>query len=302
MRFDVQILGNASALPAYGRNPSAQLVNIHEKYFLIDCGEGVQMRMNEYNIRRGKINHIFISHLHGDHYFGLFGFLTSLVLLGRERPLFIYAPEALKSQLVHVTDYEQYPFEIHFHDLNFKEKECLLEQEDLEVYSFPLDHSIPTCGFLFKEKERPLNMKKDQLEKYQIPFQHIPAIKAGEDYVLPDGKRIPNEELTYRSLVPRSYAYCSDTAYYEEVLPFIEGVNLLYHESTFCEDAKERAISTKHSTAQEAAMIAKKAKAGKLLLGHFSARYNNLDPFKEEAQKIFPASELALEGLIFDVE
>jgi len=304
MRFELTILGCNSAIPAYNRHPSAQILNVNESLYLIDCGEGTQVQMNRYNIRRNKINQIFISHLHGDHIFGLIGLLTSFSLNGRTEPLDIFSPagleEIIRIQLKHTGGVLSYP--MIFHVLDTKSHQLIFEDENLEVFTIPLIHRVPTNGYLFKEKKRPLNLIPDILEQHHIPFSAIPEIKEGKDYITPEGKVFSNEHLTLAPYKPRSYAYCSDTLYTETILPIIKEVDMLYHETTFCEDRAEFTEVTMHSTAKQAATIAKKAKAGLLITGHYSSRYPDLSQLLAEAQSVFKPTVLGIEGEQYIVE
>ena len=304
MSFELTILGCNSAIPTNDRKPTAQLLNVAERFFLIDCGEGTQLQLRKYKIRMQSIQHIFISHLHGDHYFGLIGFISTMHLLGRVKELNIYAPAELK-EIIYIqllASKTELRFPLFFHEFGFDEPELLIESNDLIVQTIPLSHSLPCCGFLFKEKNKPRRMRKDKIEQYKIPIEEVPNIKAGGDYLLPDGKLINHIELTRPAQLSRSFAFCSDTSYNEEIIPQINGVDILYHEATFLDELKERARQTMHSTAKEAATIAKKARVGKLIIGHYSQRYYDLDPLLNEAQEIFPETFLAIEGKIFDVK
>jgi ribonuclease Z len=296
--FDVTILGCSSATPAFGRFPTSQLVHIAGRFLLVDCGEGAQMQLRRFSIKFQRINHIFISHLHGDHFLGLSGFLSSLHLLGRTDPIHIYGEDVLLDIInttnKHSRSILQYP--VVFHPLEFDKSKLLFEDEKLTVTTIPLKHSIPCCGFLFTEKPRPRKLIKEEIEKYAVPVDQMEKLKAGEDFITVDGKKIANDTLTLPSLPPRQYAYCSDTVYDEEIIPLISKSDLLYHESTFMEDMRDRAKQTMHSTAKDAANIAKKAEVGKLILGHFSARYKDLAPLLAEAKEVFAETYLAEEG------
>ncbi len=303
MTFEVTILGCSSASPSYHRHPSAQILNIFERFFLIDCGEGTQMQMERYKIKAARINRIFITHLHGDHYLGLIGLLSTMHLQGRTKEMTIYAPKELKEIINIQLKYSQTTlrFPITYRDLNDDQSEVIFDDEQLTIETIILNHRIPCTGFLFKEKRKPRKLIKEMVEKYSIPIESLYKIKSGEDFV--HGKRIiKNEELTIAAPPARSYAYCSDTIYDERILESITGVNLLYHESTFMNDLLERANETFHTTSKQAGMMAKKALAKSLLIGHFSARYKDLNPLLLEAQEEFPATRLAVEGETFIVE
>lgn len=301
--FELLILGSSAATPTAKRNPTSQLLNIAERFFLIDCGEGTQMQLRRYKARFQSVNHIFISHLHGDHFLGLPGFIASMHLLGRQNELTIYGPKELEEliAIIHKFSETQLNYPIKFVHTQTANKQLLFEDEKVEVYSVPLKHRIATTGFLFKEKPLPRNIDKYKLEKYNVSFAEIHKLKKGLDAVDNDGNLIKNEQLTVEGPKPRSYAFCSDTKYFEELAKNIEEVDLLYHESTFLESKTDRAAQTFHSTASQAAQMAVLARAGKLLLGHFSARYDNLDLFLEEARPIFSNTELAREGSIFSL-
>jgi ribonuclease Z len=296
--FDVTILGCSSALPAFGRYPSSQLVHIAGRYFLIDCGEGTQMQLRRFSLKFQRIDHIFISHLHGDHYLGLPGLMASMHLLGRTEPLELYADEGLNEILQinnrHSHTVLKYP--VHFHSLDFSESKLVFEDEKVKISTLILKHSIQCCGFVFEEKQRPRKLIKEKIEELRIPIASLEALKSGDDYTAPDGVVIPNIELTTDPLPPRKYAYCSDTIYNKDLLAQLQNADLIYHESTFMEDMRTRADQTMHSTAKDAANMAKEAGAKRLLLGHFSARYKDLNPLLEEARSVFPQSYLAQEG------
>ena len=304
MKFELTILGSSSALPTSQRNLTAHVLNVYERFFLIDCGEGTQIQLRRNKIKFGKINHIFISHLHGDHFYGLFGLLSSFNLLDRDNDLHIYAHQPLKNGI----DYIRNNFEgslnynIHFHPIDQDKKELIYEDKRLEVYSFPLKHKIPTSGFLFAEKPRLPNIKKSYVEKYNISVKNIHYIKNGGDYIKPDGKIITHAEITEPPYRQRSYAFCSDTENYEEMIPIINKVDLLYHEATFQDEHKDEAEKTMHSTAKQAAEIARKAHTGKLIIGHFSARYKNIDNLLSEAKEIFENTIPAEDGLVYEIK
>jgi ribonuclease Z len=304
MSFELTILGCNSAIPTNHRKPTAQLLNVAERFFLIDCGEGTQLQLRKYKIRMQSIQHIFISHLHGDHYFGLIGFISTMHLLGREKELNIYAPAELK-EIIYIqlaASKTELRFPLFFHEFGFDVPELLMESNDLTVHTIPLSHSLPCCGFLFHEKTKPRRMRKEKIEEYNIPLESVPAIKAGGDYLLADGTLVPHVELTRGAKLPRSFAFCSDTSYHEAIIPQIKGVDMLYHEATFLDELKERARQTMHSTAKEAATIASKAQVGKLIIGHYSQRYFDLSPLLDEAQAVFPDTFLAIEGEKFELK
>ncbi|HYJ65106.1 MAG TPA: ribonuclease Z [Parafilimonas sp.] len=293
--FGVTILGNNSALPAYNRHPTSQIISLNDQLFLVDCGEGTQMQMNLYKIRRGKINHIFISHLHGDHYFGLPGLITSYGLLGRISDLHLYAPSTLKQILdviLNVSD-TRLPYNLYFHAL--EDSSVLVDEEHLVIECFKVFHRIDCWGFLFHEKRKPRKINAEATEKFNVPIAYYEQLKQGEDYVH-DGKVIANHELTFANKPVRTYAYCADTLYNETLVEKIQKVNMLYHEATYLKDKHEKALSRFHSTTIQAAQLAKLAGVKRLLIGHFSSTYEKLDDFLTEAQEIFPDTQLALEG------
>ena len=302
MSLKLTILGCHSATPRANAHPTSQLLEIKNHHFLIDCGEGTQVQLRKYGIRFSKIKHIFISHLHGDHFFGLVGLISTFRLLNRETELHIYGPKGIKEiitlQLKLSNSWTTYP--LIFHELTSKKSELIFEDEKVEVYTIPLDHRIYTNGFLYKEKlgERKLNM--DEISKYpDIKICDYQNLKNGKDFTLEDGTVIKNNLLTLNPSLPLSYAFCSDTAYYPEIVEIISNVNCLYHEATFLNDKTELAKTTKHSTAAQAAQIAKTANVKQLLLGHYSSRYKETEKFKNEAEEIFGETLLAEEGKVF---
>lgn len=302
MNFDLTVLGAGSATPAYGRHHSAFLVNHNRKSFLVDCGEGTQIRMLECKKKVQSLDHIFISHLHGDHFFGVIGVLSTLHLLGRKRDLHLYAPigleEVIMTQCRVSNTFLRY--KICFHPLDFEQQQLLFENSNLEIYSFPLDHGIEACGFLFKEKLKPYKLHKDALPS-DISLEEISRLLHGKD-IIRSGKTIfKNEELTLGREKSRRFAYCSDTAYNTSYFESIQDADLLYHEATFLDEHKERAASTKHSTASEAARVANKCGVNQLLIGHFSARYKNLITFITEAKVYFEKVQLAEEGKTYNI-
>jgi len=303
LKFEVYILGSGSAIPSLERSCSAQVVNLRENYLLVDCGEGTQLQMRKYQINSSKINHIFISHLHGDHYLGLIGFISSMNLLGRTQDLFLYAHADLKTiidQHLRVSD-TRLNFRLHFVPLGYEEKTLIMENKYLRVFSFPMKHRIPTCGFLFEEKERELRLDKQSLATYRIPVAKLAGIKQGDDYVTPEGKVIKNRLITLPPEPVFSYAYCSDTTYSKKVIEAIKGVHTLYHEATFLEDLKDRAKKTFHSTAQQAAKVALEAGVQQLYMGHFSLRYKSVNFFEVEAREIFERATIVNDGDIIRI-
>jgi len=304
MSLKLTILGCHSATPRSFAHPTSQFLEIKNDSFLIDCGEGTQVQLRKYKKKFSKIKHIFISHLHGDHYFGLIGLISTFGLLNRQSELHIYAPKGLKEiielQIKLAKSWINYP--LFFHELNSKQSELIFENEKVEVYTIPLNHRIYTNGFLFKEKigERKLNM--ETISNYpEIEFCDYQNLKNGKDYKLSTGKIIPNSLVTLDPPKPISYAFCSDTAFEPKIVPIIDTVDLLYHESTFLDDKVELAEKTKHSTAKQAAQIAKLAHVKQLVLGHFSSRYKNESLFKTEAKTIFKDTIMATEGLVIEI-
>lgn len=300
MKFEVTILGSGSAVPTLSRYPTSHFVNIQEQFFLVDCGEGAQMQMKRFGVKMQRIKHIFISHLHGDHWLGLSGLLQTMHLLGRKQTISVYGPPELESLIfsqfkaVHA----RLAFEIVFHVTQAKEKQVLFENKQVIISSFPLKHKVATTGFLLQEKPKARTYLPQEGALHNIPYYAIPAIKEGQDYTKENGEVISNDILTADPEPSKSYAFCSDTAYYESVIEHVKGVDLLYHEASFLEDRRDRAKATLHSTASDAAKIAQKAGAKKLLLGHFSARYKNKEPFLTEAQPHFLPTELAYDGMV----
>jgi ribonuclease Z len=289
MSFELQILGCGSAVPTVQRFPTSQVLNIQENYFLIDCGEGAQMQMRRFGVKLQKIDHIFISHMHGDHYLGLSGYLQTLHMLGREKTIHIYGPCELEPL---VLDHFKIPgaelrFKINFTPTQAIGKNCLLDRKNFTVHSFPLKHTVPTTGFLFTEKAKRKTYNKRMGDSYGVPTYWINRIKEGQDYVAENGEIVPNEKLTFPAPPSYSYAFCSDTAFIDSLPENIAPIDILYHEATFLEREKDRAKSTLHSTAQTAAKQATKCRAKKLILGHFSARYPKTEAFISEAQPHF---------------
>ncbi len=293
-KAQLTILGCGSALPTKQNFPSAQVLILREKQYLIDCGEGTQIRMRQMKVNNTRFGHIFISHLHGDHCFGLIGMITSFGMLNRTADLHIHSHPDLEALLTPWLHYfcTELPFKIYFHAVDPSKNELVFEDRTVSVYSIPLKHRVPTCGYLFEEKPRDRHILREMIDFYKIPLSTIHKIKKGEDFITPEGEIIPNNLLTTAPDSPKRYAYCSDTAFNEDIIPVIEGVDCLYHEATFAEDELQRAKKTMHSTARQAAEIAKKAGVKKLIIGHYSARYSNQEKIFNEAASIFPHTVL----------
>lgn len=300
--FQVTVLGCAAATPTSARFTTAQVVQFHNKLFLLDCGEAAQIQIRRMRLPMMRINHIFISHLHGDHFLGLPGLLFSYHLMDRKKQLHIYSPPGLQEIIqVHFKISGTEPsYPIVFHDVQ-QGGLTIYEDRYISVETLEMEHRLPTFGYLFKEKPRLRNIKKEKIEEYDIPIERIPGIKAGKDFEDQKGNMISNQELTHEPPAPRRYAFCSDTSYTEKFLNQIRGVDLLYHEATFLKEKGMMAREKSHSTTLEAATIAQKAKVKQLLLGHYSARYDDTNQFVEEASEIFPNTLLADEGKIFQV-
>lgn len=303
MSFSLTILGCSSALPTSTRFSSAHVLNLHERYFLIDCSEGTQIQLRKYKVKFSKINHIFISHLHGDHFFGLFGLISTFNIIGRQHELHIHAFPELQHIIetcLNIPEF-QLSFPLTFHALNHSQNCLLFEDDKIEIRSFPLKHRISSCGFIFKEKPAQKNIKKEAIDKYHFSIKEMVDIKLGEDYKSPNGEIIANETITIAPPAPRSFAYCSDTIYNKRLVSVVENVDLLYHEATFMDNEKHRAKETFHSTALQAGEIAKSANVKKLVIGHFSARYKDLTPLLNEAKSVFENTVLASDGLKIEV-
>ncbi|HEY4154403.1 MAG TPA: ribonuclease Z [Puia sp.] len=297
----VTILGNNSAIPAFDRHPTAQVITMDDQLFLVDCGEGTQMQMSKYKIRRSRINHIFISHLHGDHYFGLIGLITSMGLLGRQQDLNLYAPVPLKEIFdlqLKVAD-TQLPFNLHFHPL--QQEGLLVRNNRFEVSCFRVFHRIECWGFLFRQIKPLRKLNPVKAREYEIPASFFERLKWGENYQDRNGMIIENSLVTDEAPKPRSYAYSADTAYNPVLAEIVKGVDLLYHETTYLQDLEERATKRFHCTTAQAASIARQAGVNKLLIGHFSSKYEKLDEFEKEARQVFPNTELAVEGVTYRV-
>ncbi|AVM54097.1 ribonuclease Z [Bacteroides zoogleoformans] len=302
-KFDVHILGCGSALPTTRHFPASQIVDVRDKLFMIDCGEGAQLQFRKSRLKFSRLNHVFISHLHGDHCYGLLGLISTLNLLGRTAELHMHSPKGLEELLTPMLDFfnRQMSYKVLFHVFETKEPTLIYEDRSLTVTTIPLRHRMPCCGFLFAEKPRSNHIIRDMVDFYQVPVYELNRIKNGEDYVTPEGKIIPNHLLTRPAEPPRRYAYCSDTIYLPSVTGQIEGVDLLFHEATFAEADAPRAKETFHSTAAQAAEIAKAAGVKRLLIGHFSARYDDEMQLLQEASALFPETVLAKETLCVPV-
>jgi ribonuclease Z len=297
-KFEVNILGCGSALPTTRHFASSQVVNIREKLFMIDCGEGAQLQLRRSKLKFTRLNHIFISHLHGDHCFGLMGLISTFGLLGRTADLHIYAHEDLERLLTPHLEFfcKGMTYDVIFHSIDPTKEAIIYDDRSVSISTIPLKHRIPTCGFLFQEKKTPNHIIRDMVDFYQIPVFELNRIKNGEDYITPEGVVVPNNRLTTPSAPARSYAYCSDTAYQRSIIPQIKGVDLLFHESTFAQSDAARAKETFHTTASQAAEIARDAEAKQLVIGHFSARYEDESILLKEAQAIYPNTLLAKEN------
>lgn len=301
--FKIHILGCGSALPTLHHYASAQIVELRGKQFMIDCGEGTQMQLRRSRIRFTKLSAVFITHLHGDHCFGLIGMISTFGLLGRTAKLDVYAPAALEPMLQAQMQLfcHSFDFEVAFHAVDTSKQQVVYEDRSLTVESIPLDHRIPCCGYLFKEKPTLPHIKREMIDFYQIPTSQINNIKAGADWTTADGEVVANSRLVEAAEAPRSYAYCSDTRYIPTLHERIKGVTALYHESTYGEDNLQRAEKYFHSTARQAAMVARDAQAGQLLLGHFSSRYEDENVLLQEAKAVFENTYLCDEQKVFEL-
>lgn len=303
MKTTLTILGCGSALPTRKNFPTAQILEIRDKQFLIDCGEGTQIRMRQMGVKTNRLGHIFISHLHGDHCFGLIGLISSFGMLNRTAELHIHAQVDLEKILTPLLQYfcKELPFNVIFHTINPRKHELIYEDRSLQVFSIPLKHRVPCCGFLFEEKPRERHILREMIDFYHIPTWRIPKIKQGEDFTTEEGEIIPNLQLTTASDLPKRFAYCSDTAYSPKIIPIIKEVDCLYHESTFMDGEMIRSNQTEHSTARQAAEIAKKANVKKLIIGHYSARYNNQNELLNEAKEVFENTVLGEDMTVYEI-
>jgi len=299
--LSVTILGNNSAVPAFNRHPTSQVISHDGTNYLVDCGEGTQNQMIKYKIRRSKISHIFISHLHGDHYFGLVGLLNTFGLLSHKQELHVYGPAPLQQIIemqMNVAETEL-PYPLHFHTLT--RPDVLVNNEKIKISCFPTTHRIECYGFLFEEKEGKRKLLIDKVRKLNIPVSFYSSLQQGLDYITPRGQRISNDEVTAAPEPGKKYAFCADTRYDEAMIPYIYGADMIYHETTYHDNFREKAFERFHTTTKQAAEIAKKAKVKKLLIGHFSSKYSTLEQFEAEAREVFPNTELAIEGSTYEM-
>lgn len=301
--FNINILGCGSALPTTRHLATSQIVDLRDKLYMIDCGEGTQVQMRRMRVRFGRLAHIFISHLHGDHCFGLPGLISTLGMLGRTGELVVHGPKEVETYLRPVMDLfcRGMEFEVRFNPVDTRSHSLVMEDRSLSVYSIPLKHRIPTCGYLFAEKPKEAHIIREMTDFYQVPVRCMKDIKQGLDYVTPEGEVVPNSRLTRPAAPPKRYAFCSDTAYNRSIIPIIEGADLLYHEATFAECDLARAKETFHSTARQAAEIARDAHVKRLVIGHYSARYEDLSELHREAEAVFPGTILGNEGTVIPV-
>ena len=303
MNFTLNVLGTASALPTTERYPSAQVLNVRGRLFMIDCGEGAQIQLRKAGISFLKIEHICLSHVHGDHIFGLFGLLSTMGMLGRTAPLYVYAPKSLAATLEFFRSNfgEGLLYEIRHVILGMSSPELVYENRNVELLAFPLNHRVETFGFIIREKMPQFNVHKDSIAKYGLSLSEIGTLKRGEDVLRPDGEVIPNSEAAYIPYEPRSYAYCSDTAPFPELSQWVKGVSLLYHEATYPAEMSEMAEKNYHSTTLQAAEVAREAGVGKLIVGHYSSRFPSVDFYLDEIRSIFPDSDLAHDGDVVEI-
>ena len=303
-KFELHILGCGSALPTTRHFATSQVVNLRDKLFMIDCGEGTQMQLRKSRLKFSRLNHIFISHLHGDHCFGLMGLISTFGLLGRTAELHIHSPKGLEELLTPMLNFfcHTLAYKVIFHEFDTRQTSVVYEDRSMTVTTIPLQHRIPCCGFLFAEKARPNHIIRDMVDFYKVPVYELNRIKNGSDYVTPEGEVIANSRLTRPSAPARKYAYCSDTMYLPKIAGQIKGVDLLFHESTFAQTEQARAKETYHTTAAQAAQLALDAEVKQLVIGHFSARYEDESVLLNEAAAIFPQTILAKENLCIDVD
>jgi ribonuclease Z len=300
--FKVTMLGTASAMPVPDRNPSAQALCVHGRYFLVDCGEGAQRSMVRFGVPLQRIDTVFISHIHGDHVYGLDGLLSTFAMGGRLAPLDIYGPRNLGPMLKFFLSYNDWiGFELRFHPLEMKVPEVIMETKSLEVLAVPLRHGVETYGFIFREKEPQWNVEKEAIEKYGLTLTEIGTLKRGEDVFREDGSCIPNAEVAYKPFVPRSYAYISDTAPFPEEAGWLSGVDVLYHEATFLSEFEAQAVKRNHSTTLQAAEVAREAGVHKLIIAHYSSRAMDASRYEAECRTVFPESYAASDGDVYEI-
>lgn len=302
-KFELHILGCGSALPTTRHFPTSQVLNVRDKLFMIDCGEGAQLQFRKSKLKFSRLNRIFISHLHGDHCFGLFGLISTLNLLGRTAELHVHSPKGLQSLMQPLLAFfnQQMSYQVVFHEFETDAAQLIYEDRSLTVTTLPLRHRMPCCGFLFAEKPSPNHINREMIDFYQVPVCELNRIKNGADYVAPDGTVVHNQLLTIPAAAPRRYAYCSDTIFQPQLVHQLQGVDLLFHEATFAESEAARAKETFHTTASQAAWIAKEAGVKKLLIGHYSARYDDEQTLLQEAMNVFPETLLAQETLCIPI-
>jgi ribonuclease Z len=299
--LSVTILGNNSAVPAFNRHPTSQVVTHDGNNYLVDCGEGTQIQMIKYKIRRGRISHIFISHLHGDHYFGLVGLINTFGLLSHKQELHVYGPEPLQQIIemqLRVAE-TNLPYPLHFHTIT--ENAVLVDNEKITIRCFRTNHRITCYGFSFEEKFHKRKILIDKVRKHHIPVSFYTSLQQGLDYITPRGERIPNDSVTASPGRNKKYAFCADTKYDESLIEHIYAADMIYHEATYLDNMREKAIERFHSTTKQAAMMAQRAMVDKLLIGHFSSKYSTLDAFLHEAKEVFQNTELAIEGVTYEI-
>lgn len=303
MNFTITVLGSGAAIPTFSRHCSAQVVNIYGVRMLVDCGESTQNQLRQCHVKMQSIRTIFLSHLHGDHFFGVPGLLSTMHLCGREEPLTLFAPKGARQalELFFEVSGTVLRYELHIEELDFEDPRVILDEKSFTVKAFPLRHSVPTYGYLFEEKQPLLNLRRHVREQYNLAHDDCLRIKQGEDLLLEDGTVVANAELTLPPRLPRSYAYCCDTAYFEELVEMVQGVDLLCTESTFDNAFEAMAAERCHLTASQAATLASRAEVGHLMLTHFSARYKEMEPLLEEASAIFPETFAASDGLVYEI-
>lgn len=303
-KFELHILGCGSALPTTRHFPTSQVLNVRDKLFMIDCGEGTQLQFRKSHLKFSRLNHIFISHLHGDHCFGLLGLISTLNLLGRTADLHIYSPVGLEELLKPMLSFfnREMTYQVYFHEFDTKVSALIYEDRSLTVTTLPLRHRMPCCGFLFAEKPTPNHIIREMIDFYQVPLYELNRIKNGADFVTSEGEVVPNARLTTPSAPSRRYAYCSDTIYQPSLVDYVREVNLLFHEATFADSEMQRAKETFHTTARQAAQLAREAAVKSLLIGHYSARYEDENLLLQEAASVFPQTQLARENICISIE